>query len=207
MHSISFLSVQWITYEQNKSVIVQDSLHRCILCISCFFVADFNYSVSCKFSVTILKVWYYIIMAVSVCDISPEISDVVRWSISSLHIGYVHNVSHIHYHNNPISLLKKYYPFEFPSMQIVPITDGEIRSIISSLKSKISSGSDGISTKILKLCGNQISKPLAFIFNKSITIGVFPEQLKYAVVILLHKKSDVSNTANYRPISLLPFFF
>jgi hypothetical protein len=59
--------------------------------------------------------------------------------------------------------------------------NGEIRSIISSLKSKISSGYDGISTIILKLCENQISKPLTFIFNKAITMGVFPEQLKYAV--------------------------
>jgi hypothetical protein len=67
--------------------------------------------------------------------------------------------------NNPVSLLKKYYPFEFPPMQKLPITEAEIRSIISSLKSKNSSGYDGISTKILKLCGNQISKPLGFTFN------------------------------------------
>ena len=76
--------------------------------------------------------------------------------------------------NNPISLLKRYNPFQFPPMQIVPITEGEIRSIISSPKSKNSSDYYGISTKILKLCGNQISKPLAFIFNKSITMGIFP---------------------------------
>ena len=68
--------------------------------------------------------------------------------------------------NNPISLLKKYYPSEFPPLQIVPITDSEIRSIISSLESKNPSGYDGISTKTLILCGNQISKHLAFIFNK-----------------------------------------
>jgi len=34
--------------------------------------------------------------------------------------------------NNPISLLKKYYTFEFQHMQIVLITEGEMRSIISS---------------------------------------------------------------------------
>jgi len=89
---------------------------------------------------------------------------------------------HIAKHNNPISLLKKYYPFEFPPMQIFPITEGGIRNIISSLKSKNSSGYFGISTKILKLYGNQISKPLGFIFNKSITMGVFPERLKYACI-------------------------
>jgi hypothetical protein len=59
-------------------------------------------------------------------------------------------------------------------MQTVPLTEGEI-SIISSKKSKNSSGYGGISTQILKLCGNQISRPLAFTVNKSITVGVFPE--------------------------------
>ena len=90
-------------------------------------------------------------------------------------------------------------------MHIVNITDGEV-SIISFLKSKNPSGCDGIWTKILKLCGNQIGKPLPFIFNKSITVGVFPAWLKYAVVIPLYKKGDVANMANYRPISLLPVF-
>jgi len=59
--------------------------------------------------------------------------------------------THIAKDNNPISLLKKYYPFEFPPMQIVPITEEE-----SSLQSKNSSGYDEISTKILKLCGKSI---------------------------------------------------
>ena len=103
--------------------------------------------------------------------------------------------------SNPMSLLKKCYPLQFPPMHIVPITEGEIRSLISSPKSKYSSGYDGSSTKILKLCGNQISKPFASIFNKSIIMGVFPEWLKCTVVIHLHKKGDVSNMANYRPIS------
>jgi hypothetical protein len=67
--------------------------------------------------------------------------------------------------DNPVSLLKKCYPSEFPPMQIVPITGGEIRSIISSLESKDSFGFDGISTKIFILCGNQISKPFTFICN------------------------------------------
>jgi hypothetical protein len=29
--------------------------------------------------------------------------------------------------NNPISLLKKHYPYAFPPMQTVPVTEGEIR--------------------------------------------------------------------------------
>ena len=104
--------------------------------------------------------------------------------------------------NNFISLLKKHYP----PMQAIPVTEGEIRGIINSMKPKNSSGYDGISTKILELCGSQISKPLAFIIDKSIKTGVFPEHLKYAVITPLHKTGDVSDMANYRPISLLPVF-
>ena len=74
------------------------------------------------------------------------------------------------------------------------------------MKPKISLGYDGISTKILKLCGSQISKPLAFIIDKSIKTGVFPECLKYADIIPLHKRGDISDIANYRPISVLPVF-
>ena len=46
--------------------------------------------------------------------------------------------------DNPMSLLKKYYPFEFPPMQIVPITEGEIISVISSLMFENPPGYDGI---------------------------------------------------------------
>jgi len=103
---------------------------------------------------------------------SPE--DVAE-AFNNYFLGITENLNiHIAKDNNPILLLNKYYPSEFPPMHIVHITDGEI-SIISSFKSKNPSGYDGISTKILKLCGNQISKPLAFIFNKPITMGVFPE--------------------------------
>ena len=108
--------------------------------------------------------------------------------------------------NDFISLLEKHYPYAFPPMQIVPVTEGEIRGIINTMKPKNSSGYDGISTKVLKLSGSQISKTLAFIIDKSIKTGIFPERLKYAVVTPLHKRGDVSDIANYRPISLLPAF-
>jgi hypothetical protein len=99
--------------------------------------------------------------------------------------------------NDCISLLEKYYPDEFPPMQTVPVPEGEIRCIINSRKPKNSSGYEGISTKILKLCGSQISKPLAFIIDKSIKAGVFPECLKYADIIPLHKRYSKLQTNFY----------
>jgi hypothetical protein len=56
------------------------------------------------------------------------------------------------------------------------------------------------------LFGALISKLLAYICNKSIATGTFPERLNYATVVPLHNKGDRSDMANYRPISLLTMF-
>jgi hypothetical protein len=76
-------------------------------------------------------------------------------------------------------------------------------NIIGSLKSKKSSGYDEISSKILKCCDVFISTPFSYICNMSISTGVFPERLKYAVVNPLYKSGDKADITNYRPISML----
>jgi hypothetical protein len=82
----------------------------------------------------------------------------------------------------------------------------ELIGIIGSLNNKSSSGYDGISNKLLKLCGPFISRPLSYIFNKLLSLGIFPDRLKYAVVKPPYKTGDRSLFANYRPISLLTAF-
>ena len=52
------------------------------------------------------------------------------------------------------SLLKNTYQNYFSQMNIIPVTEGEIQSIICSLKAKDSSGYDGVSMKILKMCNS-----------------------------------------------------
>ena len=44
------------------------------------------------------------------------------------------------------------------------------------------------------------------LINESFTTGIFPDKLKVAKVIVLHKKGASDNLSNYRPISLLPIF-
>jgi hypothetical protein len=82
---------------------------------------------------------------------------------------------------SPINLLKIAYHSVSPRMETVPVTKGEIISILSSLKMKNSSGYEGISIKI-KMCSPFISDPLSFICNMSIMSSAFPNRLKYAVV-------------------------
>ena len=47
---------------------------------------------------------------------------------------------------------------------------------------------------------------LAILINEFFQMGVFPDKLKVAKVITLHKKGATDNPSNYRPISLLSTF-
>jgi hypothetical protein len=75
------------------------------------------------------------------------------------------------------------------------------------IKLKPASGYDGITIKLIKASAPFISSPLAYIFNKSMSAGIFPTQLKYTEIIPIYKKKgDKADMSNYRPISLLPTF-
>ena len=78
--------------------------------------------------------------------------------------------------------------------------------ITKKLKNKYSSGHDGISCMLIKEIKSEISEPLTFIINQSISQGIFPESLKIAKVKALYKKGDQTDPTNYRPISLLTAF-
>jgi hypothetical protein len=58
---------------------------------------------------------------------------------------------------DPIYFIKHAFPCKFHGIKVVPTYDAEIKSIILSLKSKISSGYDEIISKILKAYESLIS--------------------------------------------------
>jgi hypothetical protein len=104
-----------------------------------------------------------------------------------------------------ILFLKDSFPGNFLIINIIPITEAAIKSIVRFLKPKNSSGYDEITSKIVKSCASVISLPLSYICN-SLHTGIFPCRLKIAVVKPLHKKGNKFNISNYRLISLLPTF-
>jgi hypothetical protein len=59
---------------------------------------------------------------------------------------------------------------------------------------------------ILKVSAPFISSPLTYIVNTSLSSGVYPARLKFAVVKHVFKSGDKCGISNYRPISLLPAF-
>jgi len=109
------------------------------------------------------------------------------------------NTTSLHY-------LMQSFKNPFPNINLKSISTKVIENIIKSLKPKNSSGYNGISTRLVKISSPFISSPLAQICNRSLSSGIFPEHLKYAVVKPLFKKGDKSKISNYRPISILSSF-
>lgn len=71
------------------------------------------------------------------------------------------------------------------------------------LPNKFSTWLDGVPVRILKCVAEAICCPLTDIINECFVSGVFPAQLKKAKLIPIHKKVDIHNVGNYRPVSLL----
>jgi len=84
----------------------------------------------------------------------------------------------------------------------VPSTPNEVFGIISSLKMKGSPLSE-IPTFIYKRLNRYLCSLISDLFNRSVSFGIFPDVLKKARVVPIHKAGDVSNVVNYRPISTL----
>jgi hypothetical protein len=92
------------------------------------------------------------------------------------------------------------------SFHISNIEEEEVSLVIKSLNEIKSPGYDEISVKAVKIAAPYIINILTHIFNHSVNTGEFPEKMKVAKLMALHKKDDKTNLENYRPISILPIF-
>ena len=85
-------------------------------------------------------------------------------------------------------------------------TPDEVIKIVNKLDSKKSCDYYNISPEIVKISDQIVADSLTIIFNRCIKEGCFPDALKLAKVIPIHKGDSVLTVSNYRPISLLPIF-
>ena len=108
--------------------------------------------------------------------------------------------------NFTYTYLQHHRDYTSAPLVLKPFSTTEIIKIIKSLKTKNSFGYDEISPYILKLSAMYISSPLTYICNKVIATGIFPDRMKYSIVIPILKKGRKNDPTNYRPISLLPSF-
>ena len=106
-------------------------------------------------------------------------------------------------YKNPLSYMGRPNPNQF---FLNPTTPEEISNIIVNLDSKKSSGPSIIPTKLLKIANPLLCRQISLIINTSFTNGIFPDSVKIANVVPIHKKGSTLDINNYRPISLLSVF-
>ena len=82
------------------------------------------------------------------------------------------------------------------------VTPELVAKKIKAMKDNKSPGVDGIPPKLLMETVEQISIPLARVFNLSLKEGVVPFEWKEANIIPLFKKGSKNKSENYRPVSL-----
>lgn len=84
-----------------------------------------------------------------------------------------------------------------------PLSRDELSRIIKNLNNKKTVGLDGVSSKILKECENELLDPLLHLLNTSLEQGIFPDDLKQGKILPIFKSGDSERVENYRPISIL----
>uniref|UniRef100_A0A3B3RY09 Reverse transcriptase domain-containing protein n=1 Tax=Paramormyrops kingsleyae TaxID=1676925 RepID=A0A3B3RY09_9TELE len=89
------------------------------------------------------------------------------------------------------------------SLTNICITEADVVLSLAKLKTNKLQGPDGILPIVLKEGMREIIiQHLTSLFQKSLSAGVVPSDWKHANIMLIFKKGDRSNLANYRPISL-----
>ena len=88
----------------------------------------------------------------------------------------------------------------------IEIKEDDILLIIKKLNLDKAHGWDNVSICMIQLCGKSIVKPLKYLFESSLTAGIFPEDWKKANIIPVDKKESKNCLKNYRSINLLSIF-
>ena len=97
-------------------------------------------------------------------------------------------------------------PSQINSMGLPPTSAEEVVEIGLGIRRSHGRGLDDIDPCIASLFVSHIAHPLAEVINCSFNNGTVPRALKTAKVVPIYKKGDKDSPANYRPISILPYF-
>ena len=89
-----------------------------------------------------------------------------------------------------------------PKLKLLNTGPSNVIDVIKAFEPKKSKDCDGLSMELIKFVSNEISRPLAHIFNLSINCGKFPPALKRSRTVPIFKGGDAELCDNYRPISL-----
>jgi hypothetical protein len=88
------------------------------------------------------------------------------------------------------------------SINSILLSQSEVKDQLSSVDICKANGPDNISNKFIKLIATSLSHPLTILFNRCLSISIFPQIWKGTSIVPIHKKGSVHLCSNYRPIAL-----
>lgn len=126
----------------------------------------------------------------------PSTTDISKFNIDPADIA------------NPIELASKTIPHHMELMNFAwrSVTVNEVESTVGKFKSSDSKDYYGLSNNLVKRIIHFVKHPITFLINMILTQGIFPDCLKITKVVPIHKKNDVNDPSNFRPIALVPIF-
>jgi len=89
------------------------------------------------------------------------------------------------------------------NIKSITISENEVSDYLISINDKSTTIPDGIQSVFLKKCFLVHVKPLHYLFNFSLSTGVFPSFCKKSFITTIHKSGRKNDIRNYRPISKL----
>ena len=128
-----------------------------------------------------------------ICDKMNQHFATIGEKLAAKSINHDHSKNHLNF------LGKRY----LSSIVLQPTDAYKIIEIISSFNDHKSPGCLDIPIRIIKEAKFLIAEYLANSFNESLIAGIFPDVLKIAQVVPLHKGGSTLKLGNYRPISIL----
>lgn len=89
------------------------------------------------------------------------------------------------------------------SFRFKKITPIDVLKVINNMNCNKSPGSDGIRVQELKLIKDKICSVISHFVNLCVSKGVYPDELKKAIIRPIYKQGQHSEYTNYRPIAIL----
>ena len=89
-----------------------------------------------------------------------------------------------------------------PSCSTLSLSSLQVRNELRKMKVKKATGPDGISSRLLKSCADQLCRIVEYIFNMSLKLGKVPLLWKTSCVVPVPKIPHPKDFNNYRPVAL-----